>query len=46
MVSVPLRGCCFKIGNVTDYYIDGVKLFPSPCGDVVLKLRGMFPKTH
>ena len=25
MVSVPLRGCCFKIGNVTDYYVDGVK---------------------
>ena len=39
-VSVPLRGCIFEL-NVHTVFEDSCYLFPSPCGDVVLKL---FPK--
>ena len=37
MVSVPLRGCGFEI--LMQSFVEEVNenLFPSPCGDVVLK---------
>ena len=34
-VSVPLRGCGFKMIKMYDNHYES--LFPSPCGDVVLK---------
>ena len=37
-VSVPLRGYGFEIYDEDDDY-DPVEEFPSPCGDMVLKLR-------
>ena len=37
-VSVPLRGCIFEIMTLPTEYLK-FKQFPSPCGDVVLKLR-------
>ena len=48
--SVPLRGCGFKIVKNSDV-IPADELFPSPCGDVVLKFvftahgafAGLFP---
>ena len=36
-VSVPLRGCGFKIIRTFRFGRSGIR-FPSPCGDVVLKL--------
>ena len=42
-VSVPLRGCGFEIHSTKQSISNFTTLFPSPCGDVVLKclLRGL-----
>ena len=38
-VSVPLRGCGFEISEEFTKYDVFALVFPSPCGDVVLKLE-------
>ena len=46
-VSVPLRGCGFEI--IGTYYHNVIKydMFPSPCGDVVLKFnQTLSTRTH
>ena len=40
MVSVPLRGCGFEMGSSYFCFRES-PWFPSPCGDVVLKLLGI-----